>query len=152
MNESNNNEVNILMADDDPDDRMFFADAIVSLPVRINLTTVKDGARLMQLLLQPETVLPDILFLDLNMPFRNGFECLVEIRNHSRLKNIFIAIYSTTSNPREVEETFSKGANLFVHKPNTFTELKTTLAKVFKLDLKEYSHPEKEKFVLDTYC
>ena len=148
MNTENGRKLNILLADDDPDDRMFFSDAIAALPCTTNLIMVKDGAKLMHHLLAEETVLPDILFLDLNMPFINGFQCLAEIRNHLRLKDIFIAIYSTTVNQKEVEETFTKGANLFVHKPNTFTELKLILARVFTLNLKQFKYPEREEFVL----
>jgi CheY-like chemotaxis protein len=151
MSRDGDAELNILLADDDPDDRMFFNDAASSLAVKTNLTMVKDGAKLMDHLAAPEVALPDILFLDLNMPFKNGFQCLTEIRSSPRLKDIFIIIYSTTSNPREVDETFIKGANLFIQKPNTFTELKRMLAKVFTLELKQYSPPEKTVFVLDTY-
>jgi CheY-like chemotaxis protein len=151
MSKDDGNELNILMADDDADDRMFFSDAVSSLPLKINLTMVKDGAKLMDRLSDTDVVLPDILFLDLNMPFKNGFQCLTEIRGDRRLKEVFVIIYSTTSNPKEVDETFNQGANLFVHKPNTFSELKRILAKVFELDLKQYARPEKQKFVLDTY-
>jgi CheY-like chemotaxis protein len=149
MNKDNGDELNILLADDDPDDRMFFSDAVSAQPIKINLTTVKDGAKLIDHLSNPDVALPDMLFLDLNMPFKNGFQCLTEIRSDGRLKNIFVVIYSTTSNPKEVDETFNMGANLFVHKPNTFTELKHILAKVLELDLKQYAKPEKKEFVLE---
>ena len=149
MDKDNADELNILLADDDADDRMFFSDAVSSQPIKINLTTVKDGAKLMDRLSDPGAPLPDMLFLDLNMPFKNGFQCLAEIRSDHRLKDIFVVIYSTTSNPKEVDETFNLGANMFVHKPNTFTELKRILAKVFGLELKKYIKPEKKEFVLD---
>ena len=151
MSKGNDAELNILLADDDPDDRMFFSDAISAVGQKANLTMVKDGSKLMDHLAAPGIALPDILFLDLNMPFKNGFQCLSEIRCDSRLKDIFVIIYSTTSNPKEVDETFAKGANLFIHKPNTFTELKRMLAKVFELDLTQYTPPEKAAFVLGTY-
>jgi CheY-like chemotaxis protein len=151
MNNDNGHTWNILLADDDADDRMFFSDAVSSLPLNINLTTAKDGEKLMTLLLNNGGTLPDMLFLDLNMPFKNGFQCLTEIRNHPELKDIFVAIYSTTNNPREIDEAFKLQANLFIRKPNTFTELKLILAKVFALNLKQYIHPEKTKFVLETY-
>ena len=151
MEASNGHGLNILLADDDPDDRMFFSDAVSALSTRVNLSTVNDGAQLMSLLLNQASILPHILFLDLNMPFKNGFECLQEIRGNSKLKDLFVVIYSTTSSSKEISETFKMGANLFVNKPNSFTELKSILAKILALNLQEYSHPEKEKFVLDTY-
>jgi CheY-like chemotaxis protein len=151
MSNHNSYKLNVLLADDDSDDRMFFNEAVSSLHLDINLVTVKDGAKLMSYLLGHEAVLPDILFLDLNMPFKTGFQCLTEIRQHPGLQDIFVIIYSTTANPREIDEAFKMQANLFIQKPNTFTELKLILAKVFALNLKQYQHPEKAKFVLDTY-
>ena len=151
MNTDNSDKRNVLLADDDSDDRMFFRDAVSSLPLNINLVTAKDGAKLMSYLLTPESIMPEILFLDLNMPFKNGFECLTEIRQHPDLKGIFIIIYSTTANPKEIDEAFKLQANLFIQKPNTFTELKLILAKVFALNLKQYINTEKNKFVLSTH-
>jgi CheY-like chemotaxis protein len=150
MNGDNGKILNILLADDDPDDQLFFRDAITSLCVPVHVQMVNDGAQLMAYLLSPATVLPDILFLDLNMPLKNGFECLTQIRSNEGLNGLFIAIYSTSANPHEIEETFKGGANLFISKPNTFTGLKQTLSKVFNLDLKIYSPPELRKFVLET--
>jgi len=147
----NNHTRNILLADDDSDDRMFFDDAVTSLGLNIRLTAAKDGAKLMDLLLANTDELPEMLFLDLNMPFKNGFQCLTEIRNNFLLKDIFVVIYSTTANPREIEEAFNLRANLFIQKPNTFTALKLMLAKVFELNLNQYLHPEKAKFVLTNY-
>ena len=144
------NQLNILLADDDADDRMFFSDATTGFPQHIQVTTVNDGIQLMQLLSEPETILPAMLFLDLNMPVKNGFQCLSEIRNNDRLKNLFIIIYSTTANPAEIAEAYAGGANLFINKPNSFTGLKHIIEKVLSLDIKEYSSPVKERFILTT--
>ena len=148
MNTHNSYKLNVLLADDDSDDRMFFSDAVSALNLNINLVAVNDGAKLMFYLLDPGTVLPDILFLDMNMPFKNGFQCLTEIRKRSDLQDVFVIIYSTTANPREIEEAFKLQANLFIQKPNTFTELKLILARVFTLNLKQFKYPEREEFVL----
>jgi CheY-like chemotaxis protein len=137
-----------LLADDDPDDRMLFEDAVAGIPVEVTVSTVKDGEELM-LVLNTSIILPDVLFLDLNMPRKNGFECLQEIRANRNMNDIFISIYSTTANEKEINETFKNGANMFINKPNTFTELKAMLNKVFTLDRKEYMpSPDRSKFVL----
>ena len=149
MSKDNGHALSIVFADDDSDDRMFFEDAVAVIPGNFDVRTANDGVQLMDLLLGPEPNLPDILFLDLNMPRKNGYECLKEIRSNPALRDMFIVIYSTTASPREIAETFEMGANLFVNKPNTFSELKRVLTKVLGLDLKVFSPPEKSKFVLE---
>ena len=87
--------INVLLADDDIDDRYFFDKVLKSLPVRTELATVEDGEKLMSYLAENSEKLPDILFLDLNMPKKNGSECLVEIKQDERLKKLPVIIYST---------------------------------------------------------
>ncbi len=72
--------LNLLLADDDTDDCFFFKEALEELPVSAKFTFVNDGVQLMQLLIVNDTSLADALFLDLNMPRKNGFECLSEIK------------------------------------------------------------------------
>jgi CheY-like chemotaxis protein len=122
--------VRILLADDDEDDRLFFRDAIEELPLKTLVTTVNDGEKLMDYLLNPKVTLPHVIFLDLNMPIKNGMECLTEIRNHPDLKDLSIAIYSTSLSSKDIEETFIKGANIYINKPHDFDALKTVLNKV----------------------
>lgn len=139
--------LSVLLADDDPDDRMLFADAILELNRNLSLTCIDNGEELIHYLLNSASILPDILFLDLNMPRKNGFQCLEEIRSHQELSGIFIVIYSTTGSPREIDEVFEKGANLFLNKPNSYTGLKNTLSKVFDLDHTDRSWFTKARFV-----
>jgi CheY-like chemotaxis protein len=148
--ETNSGKIlNVLLADDDPDDRMLFEDAVSGIDAAITLSMAKDGEELMQML-NTAILLPDVLFLDLNMPRKNGFECLEEIRANRNFNDIFISIYSTTASSREMEETFNKGANLFINKPNTFSELKAMLSKVFSLDREEYlAAADKNRFTLN---
>ena len=138
----------VLLADDDMDDRMLFSDAISDLKLPVDLQLVKDGAELMDYLLTSAMIMPEILFLDLNMPRKNGFECLAEIKNHPILKEIFIIIYSTTESEKEIDDVFEQQANLFIKKPNSFTELKNILSHVLALDLKkQFSNQTKEQFI-----
>lgn len=143
------NYFNILLADDDPDDRLLFEEAVNELPFDVALQMVKDGEELMQFL-SSTLLLPKILFLDLNMPIKNGFKCLEEIRADSQLREILVVVYSTTSNKLHVDETFEKGANLFIKKPNSFTELKTVLSKLFSVELQKYfKQVSREDFVFE---
>ena len=84
----------------------------------------------MQYLNDPESVLPNILFLDLNMPKKNGIECLHEIKSDDRFKDIAIAIYSTSSSEEDIEETFVCGANIYIKKPSDFNTLKKIINEV----------------------
>lgn len=125
----------VLMADDDADDRMFFEDAVSELELKVDFNTVKDGADLMNYLHGSGIILPQILFLDLNMPFKNGFQCLEEIRSIDAFKNMCIIIYSTTARPSDIETGYAMGANLFMQKPNSFADLKNMLNKVFTMNI-----------------
>lgn len=126
--------INIMLADDDEDDRNFFNDAIKELKINNNLTVFQNGRELMDYLEHPNTILPHILFLDLNMPSKNGNECLKEIRQNSKFKDISIAIYSTSSAEKDIEETFVGGANIYIKKPNDFTNLKKVLKEVVNIN------------------
>ena len=95
-NTHQNIPLNILLADDDADDRYFFERALQDLPITTNLKTVPDGARLMEYLYKNTDHLPDVLFLDNNMPRKNGSECLAEIKNNAQLKGIPIVMCSTS--------------------------------------------------------
>lgn len=86
----------MLLADDDEDDCLFFKDAIEELPVNASLQTVNDGEQLMRMLNTKSMSLPDILFLDLNMPRKTGYECLSEIKLSEKLKTLPVVIYSTS--------------------------------------------------------
>lgn len=126
--------IHIMLADDDEDDRNFFNDAINDLKINNKLTIFKNGKELMDYLEHPDTVLPDILFLDLNMPCKTGNECLKDIRSNPKFNDISIAIYSTSSSDKDIEETFVGGANIYIKKPNDFSKLKKVLQEVMNLN------------------
>src|ERR1035437_7875258 len=94
MKPKRNTPLNILLADDDKDDCIFFDTALKKLPVSTHLTTVYDGEELMSYLSENSNKLPDVIFLDLSMPRKNGFECLNEIKENNKLKDIFVVMFS----------------------------------------------------------
>ncbi|MEO7977726.1 response regulator [Flavobacterium sp.] len=128
------NALHILLADDDEDDRLFFKDAFEEVKVQTKVEFVFDGLQLMEHLMNPDTKLPDILFLDLNMPKKTGKECLIEIKKTDRLKNLIIAIYSTSSSDEDIEDTFIHGANIYIKKPSDFNALKKIINEVITLN------------------
>lgn len=144
-----NKPFQILLAEDDEGDRLLFAEAFSELKIETTLRTVNNGIELMELLHTKGIHLPHLLFLDLNMPRKNGMECLKEIKSDERLKDISVAIYSTSSNKKDIEETFHNGANIYITKPDDFNTLKQLLLKaVAAAHLYESNSFNKEIFVL----
>ncbi len=131
---TNDKPLRILLADDDEDDRTFFSEAIAELKMTNQLILFNDGKDLMEYLLRPDVSLPHILFLDLNMPYKNGLDCLKEIRADDRFKNVSVAIYSTSSSEKDIEDTFIEGANIYIKKPNNFSELKRVIKEVVHMN------------------
>ncbi len=119
----NTKQMNILLADDDIDDRNFFKDALKALPLTTSLSTVNDGDELMNYLLANTEQLPHVLFLDINMPAKNGFECLEEIKQNKKLKDIPVVMFSTSSEQDKIKILFKTGADLYIHKPSNFAQL-----------------------------
>lgn len=141
--------IHIILADDDEDDRMFFMDAFDELKINTKVQTFINGVELMNYLNEADSILPNVLFLDLNMPMKNGIECLLEIKENERFNDIAIAIYSTSSSEEHIEETFVNGANIYIKKPNDFNALKKILSDVVTLNWQYHtSGLNKDNFLL----
>jgi CheY-like chemotaxis protein len=123
--------LNILLADDDTDDCVFFAE------------------QLMQLLNNGASKLPDVLFLDLNMPRKNGFECLSEIKLSSKLKGLPVIVFSTSFEQEVVNLLYQKGAQYFIRKPPEFMHFREIILQSLELVSKGgLEQPSREHFVL----
>jgi CheY-like chemotaxis protein len=141
--------LDILLADDDTDDCAFFEEALAALPISTKFTAVHDGEKLMQLLNKEAIKLPHILFLDLNMPRKNGFECLSEIKLNKKLKNLPVVIFSTSYEQQVVNLLYQNGAHYFIRKPSAFGQFKKIILYVLTLIAQEHiTQPAKEHFVL----
>ena len=128
-----------MIADDDEDDCVFFTDALGELNLSVRLSCFSNGAALMDALSAGSfDSFPDILFLDLNMPLKNGLECLLEIRNNRRFDRLPIIIFSTSSQKEAVDAAFARGATFYLKKPDTFDKLKDSLQKILKNALAEF--------------
>lgn len=144
------NQLNIMLADDDEDDRLFFREAFEEVKIKTNITTFNNGVELMTYLNNPDNPLPDIIFLDLNMPRKSGIECLQEIRNNERLRQLSVAIYSTSSSEKDIEDTFVQGANVYIKKPNDFSKLKKILSDVVNMNWQYITNGlNKDSFILN---
>jgi len=142
--------IRILMTDDDADDRDFFSDAITDIDLTFPVEFCTNGLELLNRLWDKNLSLPDIIFLDLNMPIMSGFESLKQIRDDARFKDIpVIAIYSTSATEDGIKNTFGLGANAYIVKPTDFYVLKKLLKKVIEMDWKQrLEHLEMESFII----
>lgn len=138
----------ILLADDDKDDCILFKDALDELPLSAQLTTVRNGEQLMQIL-NSKAQLPDLIFLDLNMPRKNGFECLSEIKQNEKLKQLPVIIFSTSFETEIVNLLYKNGAQHYICKPNEYAQLLKVIHHVITITSQlNLSQPPKEEFVL----
>jgi CheY-like chemotaxis protein len=140
--------IHILLADDDEDDRFFFNLALRDIPFPTQLTVMEDGEKLMNFLSGNEEDLPEILFLDLNMPRKNGSECLTEIKQHEKLKGLPVIIHSTSMHDHVADVLYCQGAHYY-NKKTDVHELQLMLIHVLSLlSQKKLERPARNKFVL----
>ena len=119
----------ILYVDDDPDDRQVFVESLKSINDRLTCITARDGLEALTYL--DTHNLPDVVFLDVNMPLMDGKTCLAEIRGNARTSGVPVIIFTTSSDPAERVECEVLGANDFVRKPVSYTDMKKILSTIF---------------------
>lgn len=125
----NSEPLQVVLADDDKEDCFIFSDAIADLRIEIDLTIVGNGDKLMALL---QEFIPDILFLDIHMPCRDGRQCIREIRANPLYDRLPVIIYSGMGEKDIISSFYREGANQFLIKPSTMDELKQALDIIFK--------------------
>lgn len=122
--------VKFLLVDDDADDTSLFKEVLEEVNPSIVFNSAEDGHQALHLLKKEGSILPDIIFLDLNMPRMSGKECLAEIKNDEKLLHIPVIMYTTSSQSKDIEETIQKGAICFITKPTNISELKNILSSI----------------------
>ncbi len=117
----------ILLIDDDGDDRDLFREALEKVSPATGYLSAADWE---EALLVLRGAMPDIIFLDINMPFVNGWDCLRRLKSDLQLRHIPVALYTTSSTIRDRQAAEASGAQAFYTKPDSFQELKRLLQKV----------------------
>jgi len=141
--------INIILADDDKDDCLLFSEAIKELPMETELTIVHDGKELMQRLSNATIDFPDVLFLDLKMPRKDGFECISEINVDDNLKGLPVIIFSTIYDKEIADRLYNYGAYYFMRKPSNFSDLKNIMHRALAhIAVTTNSQPTRENFEL----
>jgi CheY-like chemotaxis protein len=116
--------LHVFIADDDIDDVDFFKSALADIAKHIKITVASNGDELMEFL---QITTPDLIFLDINMPCKNGIDCLSEIRALKKFDRTPIIMYSTTANDHHIDKTYELGANLYFEKTVSYEAIKEHL-------------------------
>jgi CheY-like chemotaxis protein len=138
---------NIFYSDDDVDDQDLFRDALAEVDDSLVLTTASDGNVLLSLLEAPPPR-PRLIFLDLNMPRKNGYEVLKEIRKSADLRSYPVIIFSTSSDDAAIAATRELGADRFVTKPRTFDGIKKAISMCIATDWTTERHCSESEYLL----
>lgn len=139
------NDFIIFYTDDDEDDLNIFSDAVELLTKKIQLQTYNGGDKLLKAILNPPPI-PNLVFLDLNMPGKNGFDVLLELRTLESNNAIPVIIFSTSSEPAIIEKCRLLGANYFITKPVLMRDIIKSIEYALEVDWSEFV-PEKHNFV-----
>jgi CheY-like chemotaxis protein len=128
-----NRQKSILLIDDDEDDRWLFAEALARTVSSVKCSTASDSKEALEFL-QKAVTLPDLIFLDLNMPGMDGKKLLAQIKKNPKWETISVIVYSTSNYHKDMEETKKLGASDFIIKPSDYTQLCNMFLTLFKED------------------
>jgi CheY-like chemotaxis protein len=140
--------IRMLLAEDDEDDRSFFRQALLESGIGSELTTVTDGWQLIEYLLDKRnSFIPDIIFLDINMPGMDGKSCLREIRRQDKFVGTPVIILSTSTRLSDIEETYKDGANRYFSKMLFYSDSVGWMTRLFEADWRQgLVNPTREGF------
>ncbi|HTF18488.1 MAG TPA: response regulator [Chryseolinea sp.] len=138
----------VFLADDDDDDCVLFQDAMNEVARDHELVIAYDGQELLEVLEARVPPEPRVIFIDLNMPRKNGIECLQEIKRMEKLKDIPVVILSTSSQADSIETAYAHGADRYVTKPGTYAMLKKTIVTVLAIDWNNARPISFDQFIL----
>jgi CheY-like chemotaxis protein len=139
--------IHVLLADDDTDDRYIFNRVLSALPVPTRLVTVDNGEKLINYLSENSETLPDVLFLDLNMPRKNGSDCLIEIKLNEKLKHLPVIIYSTSLHINDADFLYMNGAHYYIRKTDMIELAKILHYILNSMIVNKFSRPPRDKFI-----
>jgi len=142
-----NKTLRVLVADDDADDIALLEEALRELNPLVEIIAAADGVEALKLL--KDGAAPDVVFLDLNMPLKNGLECLRDIGHAQLIPNVPVVVYSTSQNLKDINAANTLGARFYMVKPGTYGALQKLLSHFFTLLDDPSGEPiQKRHFVL----
>lgn len=145
-NPSTSDNWDVVLAEDDLDDVLIFELAVKQIRIAISLRHAYDGDELFKLLQQ---AIPDIIFLDINMPCKDGMTCVVEIRKNPEYNHVPVIMYTSYYTSDRIDRTYSAGANFYLIKSQSIKDLAENLKRIFSVDWKRYMYyPPKDDYTL----
>jgi CheY-like chemotaxis protein len=142
-----NSKISILIADDDTDDISLLVEGLGEVISNFEVITAGDGIECLRLL--KNGCKPDVVFIDLNMPLKNGLECLRDITVDKLITNTPVIVYSTSQHSKDINMASAFGATFYMVKPTSFSTLKQLLKEVFiMLGKSKQEQQEKSNFVV----
>ena len=122
----------ILLIDDDSDDRALFREALEEISPETLCVTEGDTKKALKDLFDPSVQLPNVIFVDINMPRISGWDCLRHIKSNDSTKDIPVVMYSTSSHEKDIEKANELGASCLLTKPEDYCQLKKCMADVMQ--------------------
>jgi len=138
-----NDNKNVFLVEDDKDDQEFFISALNKIENAVLYDIANNGREALRKL-ETATILPSLIFMDINMPKMNGIECLAVIVNKPEINDIPVVILSTDT--KHVEVVRKLGAKAFIKKPSNTTSLRQKLEQVINLDFNSESYITNQSF------
>lgn len=139
-------EKDVLLAEDDRDDVEVFADALRNTNIPSTLRHAKDGD---ELFIELNAAVPDLLFLDINMPCKDGISCILEIRQNRKFDGLPVVMFSSLSHHSYVDKAYRYGANYYLVKTTTVGALTQRLQYLLSIaSEKQLYYPAKDEFLL----
>lgn len=120
------------LIDDDEDDREIFSLALSTSNPSSTYITATNGEDALRILEDQPDFIPDFIFLDLNMPFMDGRSCLKELKKISKLRDVPIIMFTTSSYTKDIEDTLKLGASHYLIKPTSLNSLVAILISFFE--------------------
>lgn len=137
----------LFYADDDEDDVFLFQSVLNDINIKHELIVSSNGQELLDHLNNPPPS-PNIVFIDLNMPVKNGFDSLQEIREDVKFGKIPIIVLSTSSDDAAIEKAKDLGADMYIVKPTNYGKLKAFLQECINMDWPNFKRGEMKIFLI----
>jgi len=134
----------VILADDDRDHGILFEHILKQVDPSKTLTIIKDGEQLIEFL---SSQVPDLLFLDLNMPCKNGHECLLEIRQKLGLNDLPVVVYSSSTHMTDIQKSYLNKADLYMVKPFNSFHLRNALESILSMEWRNNYTNQKHYFI-----
>lgn len=140
--------LHVLLAEDEAEEKDFFIQGLKNLNLSYQISWAKNCAELFAILETEPHI--DLVLVDLDIPGKNGKECLKEIKSHEKYKSIPVIVMTVSKNLTDINEVFENGAHYYAIKPYSETNYIETLRQIFSIDWKmPQPIPEKKHFIIN---